>query len=190
MTVANEEIPLPHGALPVTSNFIYWVVAVTVAMMGSASGNPVIGGLASLALIMQGTASMIYHGTTDTQEWAQLLDAVGIQWVVWALLGAGLIQIWPWSSLLVVPIVIAAWVLSWMMIDRIPRIPLIAVQAAVLVVMVGVLVGWPLALFLGLLIGAAFSIQQRTDSHSLGHTAWHLFSGLAQFIGARALLML
>ena len=190
MTIAGRDIPLPNGALPVTSNLGYWLVAVVVAMMGAWGGKPIMGGLASLGLIVQGAGSMLYHGTGPDQRWAQLFDAVGIQWALTALIGAGLSQIFPWATSLVVPLVLASWVLAWMSIDNVSRIPLIIGEAVALVLMVGFLVGWPLAAFIGVLLGAAFGIQQYSDPHSLGHVAWHFFSAFAQFIGARALLML
>lgn len=185
MTVGNEELPLPHGFLPVASNFVYWVLAAFVPMMG---GPPIISAMISIALVLQGAASMTYHATVDKKKWAQLLDAVGIQWVQTALIGAGVVGLLPWANALVIPIVLAAWVLAWMFINRVPRIPLIVAQAVVLVVMVGFLESWGLAAFLFVLISAAFGIQQYTDSHSSGHAMWHLFSCFAQYIGTSALL--
>jgi hypothetical protein len=183
MTIGNADIPLAHPAEAVLTNAVYILAALGLAIAFGGVALPV-----SLALIMQAIGSTLFHGTSDGARWAQLLDAVGIQWVMTALLALGVAQVGGWPPVATYAALLVLWPLVWAYIHRVPRIPLIAVESVVLLILVGITGGGGGAVFLGVLTGVAVALQRLRPTHSLGHSMWHLLSAGAQTLAVVLLI--
>jgi hypothetical protein len=186
MRIADTDIPLAHDPAEVVSNAVYWIAAVVVCLAAGWTqtlSTSVLAGLTALALVMQGTGSMLFHGTSDSEHWGQVIDAVGIQWVMTTLLGLSANALGAPVEY-VAPAVLAVWVWWWLQADHVSRITSIIVQAVAIIIAIAVAAGLRPAAFTLLLIGGAFGIQRYTPTHSAGHAVWHVLSAAAQTFAA------
>ena len=192
MKIATIDIPDAHGAIAVVSNAIYWVAAVLVALVaGYTQSAPVMGlaGLVSYALAQQCAGSIAFHMTPDSELWAQVADAVSIQWVLAAMWGLGvyaLLQSLSWGIAL---LVLAAWVLWWREANHVRRNVAVGLQILVILGLMVPTVGWGWAGLCLALIVAAVAIQLNSGTHSVWHAAWHILAGIAQALTSSLLAL-
>lgn len=183
MRIADTHIPIAHDPAEVVSNGVYWVAAVAVCVLAGWSQNApqaALSGLTAFALVMQGTGSMLFHATVEGEHWGQVIDAVGIQWVMSSLVALSLYATLGVSVWALVPTVLAAWVAWWTQADHISRLASIIVQAVFVLICVWVVAGALICAAITVTIGSAFAIQQLSPVHSLAHSLWHLLSAIAQ----------
>jgi len=191
MRIADTQIPIAHDPAEVVSNGVYWLAAVVVCLAAGWTqdfSTSVLAGLTALALVMQGTGSMLFHGTPDSEHWGQVIDAVGIQWVMSSLVALSLHATLRVSVWALVPAVLLAWALWWTQADHVSRLASIIVQALFVLTCVWVVAGWIGFLAIGGTISFAFAIQRLTPVHSRAHALWHVLSAVAQTGAAWVLL--
>jgi len=185
MRIANKSIPIAtgHEIESVVSNAVYLLSALGMTAVLGFSVVPV-----TLPLAFLATGSALFHATHDSQIWAQLLDAIPIQWTmsglvglsahaafsvpVWAV-GIGLVPVW------------AAW---WLWGHKVRRNPAVAVQG-VLVLLALVYVGQYVEAGASFaLISAALAVQVNAPTHGLLHSLWHLLACAAIAVATWALV--
>lgn len=186
MRIANAEIPIAEGQTPesVFSNLIYLFLSLTLSSTFGWTALPLSAPLAALAF-----GSSLFHATGKSEKWAQLMDAVPIQWCMAGLLSlslAALTSVPVWLASVPLPPIYVLW---WEYAHLFPRNPAIAVQGIGVLVCLFLHSGiWP-AVLVASLIGGAFALHMTGGTHSVKHAGWHLLSGLAIAIGAAFLLI-
>jgi len=173
MRIANKTIPIApgHEIESVVSNAVYLLTALgKTAVLGPAV-LPV-----TLPMAFLATGSALFHATDDSQIWAQLLDAIPIQWVMSGLvvLSVAAVTGWPlWAVSVPLPAVWSAW---WLWGHKVRRNPAVAVQGA-LVLLALVYTGQYVEAGASFaLISAALAVQVNAPTHGLLHSAWHVLA--------------
>lgn len=176
MRIANTRIPLQHGTPSVLSNLAYFLVA-----LGLMAGYGLIAFPVAVGLVVQALGSILYHATDDDAKWAQLMDAVGIQWamsaiVAFALFKGGLLPLW-----VVYPLLPPVWAAWWLWADHVPsRVVAIGVQVAVVLGVAAAVASWWEILILVGVFGGAVWLWWSDSTHSFAHSWWHIYTAAAQ----------
>lgn len=176
MRIANAKIPIQNGPHSVLSNAGYILVA-----LGLTAGYGLIAFPVAIGLIDQAYASILFHATGDEARWAQLMDSVGIQWVMSALLAfalfkSGLLPLW-----LVYPLLPPVWAAWWLWADHVPsRVVAIGVQVIAILILAITMASWWEIGILVVLFGAAVWLWRSDSTHSFAHAWWHIYTAAAQ----------
>lgn len=199
MRIANTEVPLAHGTAEVLSNVVYWIAAVAVAVAagvayGHAAVGPwtvALGAQLAVGLIVQATGSMAFHATPPSERWGHVMDGVGIQWAMSALVALGMRAALPVPAWLLAPGVLVAWAAWWTQADHVSRVLWIGIQIGVSILLLGLSVSWPLAGAVVLVVAGAVTVQRLSRVHSLAHAwGWHVPTGLTQGAAGALFLLL
>ena len=192
MKIGEIDIPEQQTVHSVVTNAVYWVASVLIAAAGGWTQEPaamLMSALVAYALCQQCTGSIAFHFTADDQIWAQLLDAVSIQWVMAALVALSVHSAFDVTPWVLVPCVLGAWAFWWYAGDEVRRNPAVAVQVLVVVGLMGLSVGWGWALTCFFLIVLAVGVQLRTSTHSVWHSLWHILAGAGQALSGSLLAL-
>jgi len=175
LRIADEHIPLAHSPAAVLSNLFYVGAALVLAAVYGPAVVPV-----SFALVVQAYGSMLFHGTTEEARWAQMIDAVGIQMVMSALLCLTAHAVFGVAALLAYAPLVAVWPAWWLFAHHTDRNDFIAGQGAVVLIVLTLEVPLWAVGGLAALAGGAVAVQRLFPVHSGGHALWHGLSAAAQ----------
>ena len=185
MRIANRSIPIAQGheVESVVSNLVYLLTALGKTAVLGLTVLPV-----TLPLAFLATGSALFHATKDTEIWAQLLDAIPIQWTMSGLvaLGAANALTLPiWAVSVPLPAVWAAW---WLWGHKVRRNPAIAVQGLVVFAALLYIGQYVEAAASAVLIAAALGIHRSAATHGLWHSWWHVLACAAIAVAAWGLV--
>lgn len=187
MRIADTSFPIARGHAPITvvSNVVYILAALGVVAL-----RPSLGGFAiAFALTIQALGSMLFHATRKRARWAQLLDAVGIQWVLAGLLAASVSSFFGEPAWFTTGIaVIILWPAWWLFAHKVNRNGAIALQALWLLYVITVQAGWWTGGAFISALAAAIYLQITGRVHGWRHALWHLITSGIQ-AGAALILL-
>lgn len=186
MQIADTRIPIAQGHAPIVviSNLTYVLAALAVV-----TWTGLLGWAVAFALVVQAIGSMLFHATRSSAQWAQLLDAIGIQWVLAALLAASITAyfdavLWFWTGIAVVTL----WPLWWLFAHRVERIPASILQGLWILFVIVHLEGWLVGAGFVAAMAAAGWLQWTGRTHGWRHALWHLITASVQCAAALILL--